>query len=262
MNRLDLVLHCGAEHVDENAVRNVATPEATKTHCPIPHHRFVDMVENTLGRGGFEVAHREHALSHEGQRYFGLFQINPAVGGDGASHTDDYATVIGLRNSHDKSFPAGGVCGSGVFVCDNLAFSGEVEIKRRHTRYIMNDLPGLVDGMVGKLLGLRRTQAQRIAAYKGKQISVVEAQSLVVDALRANVISTRGIPQVLKEWDEPSHEEFAADGRTVWRLFNAFTEALKDRGQLAQRPRFTLALHGLCDSVCGLDPVEDQLAVA
>jgi hypothetical protein len=33
--------------------------------------------------------------------------------------------VLGLRNSHDKRFPAGLVGGSAVFVCDNLAFSGE-----------------------------------------------------------------------------------------------------------------------------------------
>ena len=62
---------------------------------------------------------------------------------------DDYGLVIGLRNSHDKSFPASIALGSGVFVCDNLAFSAEVTIARRHTRFIERDLPRVVHTAVG-----------------------------------------------------------------------------------------------------------------
>jgi hypothetical protein len=31
----------------------------------------------------------------------------------------------------------------------------------------------------------------------------------------------------LQEWDEPSHEEHAEDGYSMWRLYNAITEAIK-----------------------------------
>jgi hypothetical protein len=40
------------------------------------------------------------------------------------------------------------------------------------------------------------------------------------------------------------------EGRTAWRLFNAFTEALK--GNLDVLPRRTQALHDLLDTTCGL----------
>jgi len=72
---------------------------------------------------------------------------------------DDYTWVLGLRNSHDKTFPAGIVAGASVFVCDNLSFSGEVKFARKHTRFINRDLPQLVERSIGLLMesGIIRT---------------------------------------------------------------------------------------------------------
>jgi hypothetical protein len=44
-----------------------------------------------------------------------------------------YEDVPGSRNSHDRSFPVSIGYGSQVFVCDNMAFLAEHQIKRRHT---------------------------------------------------------------------------------------------------------------------------------
>src|SRR5438067_230883 len=65
----------------------------------------------------------------------------------------------------------------------------------------------------------------------------------------ASVVPLTRLPAVLAEWREPRHPEFR-DGKTAWRLFNAFTEGLK--GNLDALPRRTQALHGLMDAACGL----------
>jgi hypothetical protein len=54
--------------------------------------------------------HREpaHSLTHDRLRYFGLMEIQ-----NGVIHRD-YAWVLGLRNSHDKTFLAGIVAGANV----------------------------------------------------------------------------------------------------------------------------------------------------
>ena len=70
----------------------------------------------------------------------------------GHDHNEDYCWVLGLRNSHDKTFPTGIVAGASVFVCDNLSFSGEVKFARKHTRFIMRDLPMLTGRAVGLLM--------------------------------------------------------------------------------------------------------------
>ena len=84
--------------------------------------------------------------------------------------SDDYALVLGLRNSHDKMFPAGIVAGASVFVCDNLSFSGEVKFARKHTRFINRDLPQIVERAIGKLVDLWHDQDARIGAYKEAEV--------------------------------------------------------------------------------------------
>jgi hypothetical protein len=69
------------------------------------------------------------------------------------------------------------------------------------------------------------------------------AHDLIVRAVDLGGATNRMIPGVLKEWREPSHQEFS--DRTAWSLFNAFTEVLK--GNLPDLPKRTEVLHGLFD---------------
>ena len=75
-----------------------------------------------------------------------------------------------------------------------------------------------------------------------------QAHDLIVRSLDARVVPVTRIPAVLTEWREPRHVEFR-QGRTAWRLFQAFTESIK--GNLDALPRRTQALHGLLDTTCG-----------
>ena len=121
-------------------------------------------------------------------------------------------------------------------------------MSRKHTRHIMRDLPGMTMTAVGKLSDMSKHQDQRFQAYKQHELTDLQADHLVVQMLRNRIITSRQIPHIIDEWDSPSHPEFAADGRTAWRLFNAVTEASK--GRLQALPRSTMALHGMMDSVC------------
>jgi len=242
MKKLNLMLHCGADEVERKVLDMVPTPESTDSWQPIPHHQLVGAIEERVKGSGFEIVQQVHGLTREGDRYFGMIQVA------NGSNPDDYGLVIGIRNSHDKSFPAALALGAGVFVCDNLSFSGEIKLARRHTRFISRDLPQLVSRAVGMLGGHREVQTKRIACYKETELKDAEAHDAIINALDARVIGTNKVMPVLKEWREPSHDEFRP--RTVWSLFNAFTEVLKGNATNAL-PR-TQALHGLCDHVCGL----------
>ena len=243
MHKSNLILHAGANAVDRDQIAPIPTPPRTATWVPIPHASLLDGIQEALGRAGLSVVSEAHGLTRDGKRYFGLLQV---VNG----HADaDFGLVIGLRNSHDKSFPAGLVVGAAVFVCDNLSFSGEVKLARKHTAHVERDLPSLIERAVGRLGDLRRTQDERFAAYRQRELTDSAAHDLTIQALDARVVPVTRIPQVLQEWREPRHPEFRA-GKTAWRLFNAFTEALK--GNLDALPRRTQALHGLLDAACGL----------
>ena len=44
--------------------------------------------------------------------------------------------------------------GSRVLICSNLAFSAEVVLSRKHTRFIGRDLPRLIGEMLGRLFAV------------------------------------------------------------------------------------------------------------
>jgi len=242
---VNLMIHSGAHRVERPQLKQAHTPDRTKTWVPIAHETLLNQVETTLAGDGMTIVNQSHAIWGDGLRYFGLLEVT------NGQVADDYHLVIGLRNSHDKSFPAGLAFGAAVLVCDNLSFSGEVTLSRRHTVYIERDLPGLVQRAVGQLAARRIQQDQRIDSYKQKRLTNSRANDLMVRAIDARVLPVTHLPRVLNEWRRPSHEEFIEGGQTAWRLFNSFTEILKGRN-LIELPRRTQALHGLMDSVCGL----------
>ncbi len=241
-----LVAHCGAQHVAREEVARVATPSRTTSWVPVAHAAVLDGVQGALERAGLTVVSEAHALARDGDRYFGMLELRDPV-----TESGEFGLVVGIRNSHDKSYPAGLAIGSNVFVCDNLSFSGEVRLARRHTARIGTDLIPMIGRAVGQLGNLRRAQEERFAAYRRHELADAAAHDLVILALDAQVIPASRVPLVIKEWRTPRHPEFRSGGKTVWRLMNAFTEGWKG-GSLDRLPRRSQALNGLLDTAAGL----------
>lgn len=252
---LNLMTMCGASRVNREEVYNAGVPTPTRSHCPIPHSTILEEVEHNLERIGMEVVQEAHAMSHEDMRYFGMLEIAQNDGGD-------FSTIVGLRNSNDKAFAAGLVVGSGVMVCDNLCFSGEIKVARKHTRFILDSIPDLMAEAIERVVPVRELQQNRIEKYKQTELAVGQVNDMLIAAFDADVISSSKIGQVLAEYRDPRHHEFKEDGNTVWRLMNAFTEIMKPRGNgndLFMLPAKTQKLHGILDAACGM---EEPLALA
>lgn len=251
MKALNLMLHCGGRTADLDTVSNVATPNPEGIWHPIPHIEVHNAVTRSVNRLGLTVANQVHALGRGGNHYFGLYQLvtdeNPEMG-----------LVLGTRNSHNKEFLAGIAAGEGVFACDNLAFWAEVVLGRKHTTHIMRDLPGLCDKAVGMLAERWTTAAKRVDAYKAHALADTEVHDFAVRAIDADVIPVRSLPTVLKEWREPSHAEFTENGRSAWRLYNAFTEAFKDIGNPSTLMRRSQVLNAMMNTTCGVLKVENN----
>jgi len=240
-----LLLHCGAELVGRETLNAVPTPRGTETWFPLSHRSLLNEVESQLRTSGFRIESETHSLSHEGARYFGVLSISQQN-----RWQADYTWVVGLRNSHDQSFPAGLVAGSRVFCCDNLAFCGEVKISRKHTKFAQRDLRHLTARAVGQLGDRLLTLDQRVTAYKSKPVEDWLAHDLTIRAVDCAAITPVQIPHVLQEWRQPVHQEFR--DRSAWSLFNAFTEVYKQVNPHTVLKRGE-ALHGLFDSLVGLN---------
>lgn len=239
--RANLLLHCGSSAVSRGELAQVQTPRATKTWQPIPHLKLLQLVEKALLERGFTVTEQAHGLSHDQGRYFGLLQVTNNHPGH------ETHKVVGVRNSHDMTFSAGVVAGSQVLVCDNLCFAGEIQIARKHTPRIMQDLPRMTHDAV---LGLNRyweIQQARISAYRQERITDREAHDLVIRSVDSGVMANSYIPKVLDEWRSPRHNEFRP--RNLWSLHNAFSESFKGRVDLL--PERSKRMHVVLDAHCG-----------
>lgn len=250
MSALNLMLHCGGFEVAREELVNLPTPEATATHRPIAHADFVNMVQDEIEAVGLRIVAEAHGVtkSAQGGNYFGMLQVAGT-----ALQADDHATIVGLRNANNKRFPAGIAIGSGVFVCDNLAFFGDHMGMRKHTRHALDESIGIrpmIRETIGRVIALSEVQENRFEAYKRGNLLRGEAEVLMIEMLRAGVVSTQQLPKVVQQWDTPDHEEFARN-RNGWRMFNAVTEALKGSSPM-DLPRRTAALHRMLDQHFGL----------
>ncbi len=252
---MNLMMHCGAKAVPFPMLMGLPIPEKTDTHLPIPHHQFYDMAEKRILEQGYTITNPQHFLNREGAHYFALMQIQHEDEDQAAEH----ATMCALRNSHDKTFIASLAVGARVFVCDNLSFSGDIVVGRKHTPNIWDDLPEIFEGAIKKIRVMRKRQDVRFAEYKEAPLDDYTVDHLMMETYRAGIINLRRVGKVNEEWHNPSADH---GDKSVWRYFNAVTAALgpASTNQLIELPKKTIDLHLLLDNYCHIE-MPDELAL-
>lgn len=236
---MPLCLHAGAKPIARADLANVPVPAATRTYAPVSHAQFVDTIESKLAGLGYHFGEAAFGLTNDGMRMFGVAQLR------GGFITDGYALTVGMRASLDKSMAPRVAFGSHVFVCDNMAFTGEVMFSRKQTTFIARDLPLLAAEACAKVGLLAARQDARFEAYKNMALDDRDASHGIIEMLRTGVINTQRVEKVVREWHEPSHDHGT---KSVWRLFNAATEVLKD-APIAELPRRTIGLQSIADTL-------------
>ena len=243
---------CGGNHslVSLDQVASVPTPpvEYRKkenaqgvrniSYQPVAHHDVVNRTRDSLAKSGFIIQDEVHSLARDDKHYFGLFAVDHPN-----REASDRGCVVGVRNSHDKTFPAGLCAGDAPFVCDNLIFTNTIKLARRHTCNILNDLDFMINRALGKLFGFWHGQDSRIDAYKNRTLGNVYANDLIIKAAQAGALPKSKIIDVVNQWESSDHPEFW--DRNVNSLYNAFTEVYK--GNLVQLPNRSDALHSVLD---------------
>jgi hypothetical protein len=221
-----LIAHVDTTRVPREALASLVTPEPTATHLPIPHHRLVDTLHETLAMRRIEVTGEDYAVSDDGNRFFGVMKLEIEDAG--------VNFAIGVRNSHDKTISVGLVAGYRVVVCDNLAFFGQgVKIARKHTRRL--ELEDTVAMAVEKIQRTFEPMRKHIGELRAAEISDTDAKLVIY---RAFIERQLDVPKHLAEdvhahYFAPKHPEF--EPRTRWSLTNAFTSAFQE---LEPIPRF------------------------
>jgi hypothetical protein len=201
----------------------VVTPLGTATHRPVPHAEVVEALVETLSFRHIAVVKEEFAVSKDGMKMFG--DLDTGMNGCRFS--------IGIRNSHDKSMRLAAVVGVRVFVCENMAFSGDFQpVLAKHSKNfsLQNALSIGVDQMQRNFDGMRR----QVETWRQSQLTDLAAKLVIY---RAFIESALEVPKHLARpvhdlYFNPQHEEFQP--RTLWSLSNAFTSAFKELEPIPQ----------------------------
>lgn len=215
------MLHCGAREVDLAELATIPTPEAVGRWFPISHHAVIQTVETSLANVGFRVDRSVYALSRDDGRMFATLDL-------GIDIVPGVKLAAGIRNSTDKSFPLGFCAGHRVFVCDNLAFSAELMVKRKHTRFGHDRFRFDVSDCVSKLTAFKEAEIERIVMMKGLELNDRRADSLMLRAYEHDFISHRYMKKLIEAWRNPTFDGELSE-RTAWGLFNCFTLAMADQ---------------------------------
>ena len=216
------------------------TPPPTATHFPVPHYDIMSEQLDQLDACGYSWKNLEIGVSHETMRCFWILDIeNPTV-------ARGWNSVWGGRNSHDMMYSALFLAGLGVWICDNLQFTGEIKVSSKHTKHIGSRLKRMVTRGLFELTQFDAINEERHAAYEAytlpeEEFEVIETpdetedrivhestpfiHDFVVKSMDRGVISPSSIKLVLDAWREPSFPEFQP--RNAWSLSNAYTEAFK-----------------------------------
>jgi len=117
--------------VTEAEVINVPAVPFTETFRPVHHREVISVMRESIHNTGLEIVSSQYTLARDGMQFFAVWDLSEGNG--------EMCWSIGIRNSMDKSLALGVVSGTRVFVCSNLAFSGEFVEFRKHTKGLTQD---------------------------------------------------------------------------------------------------------------------------
>mgnify|MGYP000173943282 CR=1 FL=1 len=218
-----LLTNCGSKRCSMEELQQIPEPEATKTYTPLSHFDFAynvkQVASDLLKDHVFDE--EQYALGANGKRLFGVLTFTPKW-----EEIHELNVAIGLRNSYDRSMSAGVAVGNSVLVCDNLMFSSNIVVMRKHQGKNMHeDLHSQIIAAIYKM----QHQFTRLSedVQRMKQIPLNRRQKFEYLGLLTGegILSPTQSSKAYREVWEPSHEEFKED--RLWSAYNAATEALK-----------------------------------
>lgn len=194
-------------------------------HQPIHHADLIAGIRAEAGRRGLDVKREQFALGAKGAALFGIMDLAPnAVGvwevGEGRGLS------FGFRASNDGQLALKGVAGQRVFVCDNLALSGDIFVMRMLHLTGVDLASSLVKGFDRFALQAAALDSQ-IATLQGVFLTDRRAKEVIYNVFADGVLPSRLFDDVHQFYFAPGDDMTDCQPRSAWGVHNAMTRAVK-----------------------------------
>ena len=193
-------------------------------HQPVSFVDYANEVARGLTMEGYGIMNEEYVLTKDKQTFFGTMQISTL---EWQGH--DFRVALGLRGSHNQKVSRGICIGESIIVCSNLCFDGDLgNWKTKQTTNGVGRMRSMINEAVALLPDRVDSRADTFEKMKEVRVTQRWGDAKLVDLFRAGGLSADQLPRAVKEWADPSFDHGAE--LTLWRLFNAATQALKPTG--------------------------------
>ena len=192
----------------------------------IQHSRLTTLLVNNINQRGWEITGSRFSLSKDKADLAGAFSLKI----DNVETPEGMDLSLGFVTSNAMRKALTMVVGANVQVCNNGMATGEIVMKKKHTRgfNLHEEINASLDqyqikaGLIGETVdSLRRCD-----------LSSKQSDEILMEAGRSNLMPWSRIGAVDKEYRKPT---FAEHGRgTSWALLNAFTYTVKRNPALRQ----------------------------
>lgn len=245
---MGLLAHCDTKRTTLDIVKAVPRPEFTKTWRPYSHADVLDAVTGAVEEKGMSVIGGDYSLGKDGAKMFSVLNL------DGGSPDGSIGWSVGVRNSINMTLSIGICAGTNVFVCDNLAFSGDFVEFRRHNSTLDDEKLKIVAGRAVD------TVVQKTMAYTNwhSGLKTFECDETAEKVLTYDCIKAGAFPaskfHAFRESLKAENDTNPADHRgTLYNFHGGVTRLLKG-SSLFRVADGTVALRNVIDEYLTTDP--------
>lgn len=194
-------------------------------HKPVPHAQLVEGILAEVERRELVPVRTQLALGAKGHALFGVMDLQKV----GVEATGERGVSFGFRSSTNSSLAIKAVAGTRVFVCDNLALSGDmIAFLKKST--IGLDFKDMIAHGFDQFAEHVTVMDLHIAELGATALSDGEAKQRIFDVFNAGIMPVRLFDDVARIYFQPTEDMTDVQPRTLWGLHNAFTRAARDLG--------------------------------
>ena len=214
-----ILMHRGGVLVTREQLDLITMPEPTESYVPVSHYHLADKfltISQDILRD-YVLIGENYGIARNGNQLFAVLKFK--------NSKCDIGLSIAFRNSYDRSMAIGMAIGATVFVCDNLALTGEIVVMKKHTKNVWAELE---ETAIATIYKSQKNYEQIIAdvdSFKVLPLKNMEAFKLMGVLFGNNIVSPRQMTVLKCEWLRPHYDDFQP--RNMWSFYNACTESLK-----------------------------------
>jgi|CXWL01.1.fsa_nt_gi hypothetical protein len=244
-----LFVHCGAREVSRQELTGIPTPKPSgRWHKPVPHIELVQAIEAALREQQLDIVEEHLAVqgqartsagkSFDGAAMFGTWLLR-ARGDLAGFMRAGQSFALGARSANNNASKVQTVAGLKVFVCDNLAFNGDlITMQKKHTLNLRLEHE-VKQGVLRYCEHMAKFVTETDKARE-VELTDVRAKELLYDVFAQGVLPSRFIGEVHGNYFAPQPEwtDVTQHPRTLWALHNSLTRVMRpvpnDEGRLVE----------------------------